>query len=368
MADIALVDRPEELAAALARMDGALVGVDVERADAPRYHPRAALVQLSDGHRCVIVDAVALTDLGMLQGWLADRTVVLHALENDLAPLEAAGVAPSQVEDTAVAAALLGLPTGLPALLAAVLGITLDHDKAALQRADWARRPLPPDMIAYAADDVVHLPALWRALAERLERTGRTEWYRQELDAVRRSAGELRRSWRRVRGVGRLDAVGRGVLRALWEEREAIAAATDTAPARLLRDEHLIRLATLRPTDPSELLAAIDDPRRARRLRPYARRLAAAVRRGSHAPAAAAQGSWGPVEQRTYDALRRARSAVARELGLDPGVLCPARLLKAAVAAAPADPDALCAGLRPWQAALLREPLWAAYQRARSTT
>ena len=60
--------------------------------------------------------------------------------------------------DTMIAAQLLGeKEIGLAALLAARVGVTLDK---AHQRADWSERPLSPSMAAYAAADVVHLPAL----------------------------------------------------------------------------------------------------------------------------------------------------------------------------------------------------------------
>jgi len=62
--------------------------------------------------------------------------------------------------------------------------------------------------------------------------------------------------------------------------------------------------------------------------------------------------------------MREKRAALARDLGLDPGVLCSSRLLKDAVRGDPDDAEALAtaAGLRPWQRELLGEALWAAYR------
>jgi ribonuclease D len=70
------------------------VGVDVERADSARYHRRAALVQVGVAGTCVLLDAVRLDELADLDAFLADRRVVLHALENDLEPLDVLGVRP----------------------------------------------------------------------------------------------------------------------------------------------------------------------------------------------------------------------------------------------------------------------------------
>ena len=163
--DPQFVDDPSDLASALARIDEPLVGVDVERADAPRYYRTAALIQVGTADHVVLVDAVALDPVPLLGDFLAERTAVLHALPNDLEPLRAVGVEVGTVHDTAVAASLLGLPIGLDPLLQELLDVALSPDKERFQRADWERRPLPHDMAAYAAGDVVHLGELWDELA-----------------------------------------------------------------------------------------------------------------------------------------------------------------------------------------------------------
>ncbi|MBS3940253.1 MAG: hypothetical protein KG028_04755, partial [Actinobacteria bacterium] len=203
---VRFVDRHDEVAAALQTVAADVVGVDVERADADRYFRRAALVQVGVDGRCLLLDGVTLDTMPDLDVFLdAGRVAVLHAIENDLEPLAAKGVVADRVADTAVAAALLGLPTGLGGLLEAVLGVRLTADKEAYQRADWAERPLSPGMSAYAAGDVVHLPALWNDLAARLDATGRRHWYEQELEATIQRAIEPSRDWTKVKGSGRLS-------------------------------------------------------------------------------------------------------------------------------------------------------------------
>jgi hypothetical protein len=122
---ILFVDDPDGLSRALAAVDAPVVGVDVERADAPRYFRRAALIQIGVPNAVVLIDSVALDPVPGLTAFLAGRTAVLHAIHNDLEPLRAAGVDAGSVEDTAVAAAILGLPIGLDPLLQEVLGVAL---------------------------------------------------------------------------------------------------------------------------------------------------------------------------------------------------------------------------------------------------
>lgn len=361
--DLHLVSGAAALAETLDLLDEPVIGIDVERADGHRYFKAAALVQVGMTGRCVLVDGITLDDLGSLDRFLAGRLAVFHALENDLAPLAASQVRPPRVADTAIAAAMLGLPTGLRPLLADVLGVNLSVHKEKFQRADWSARPLTAEMIAYAAEDVVHLSALWAELERRLHGAGRHDWYEQELAAVIDRACDERRSWTRTKGIGRLEARGRAVVRALWEERETIARSEDVAPQRVVRDEALVAMAN---NPPQSLTVLGDRGLRGHQIRRYGDRLLTAVRRGVDAPLEPS-----PTDLRSstdedrgaYDRLRRARARVAEHLGIQSGVLCPSRMLWQAVLGDPRDGPDLCAlaGLRPWQTQLLAEALWTAY-------
>lgn len=347
------------------QVDAPVVGVDVERADSHRYYRTPALIQVGVAGHCVLVDTVAISDCLELDRFLADRDVVLHALENDLIPLEVVGVRPSRLHDTAIAAAVLGRPIGLSPLLAQVLEVELTADKERFQRADWEERPVSEDMAAYAAGDVVHLPLLWARLRADLEDQGRTAWYEQELAATIAAATEDNRHWERTRGAGRLSARGRAVLAELWTERESIAKEDDIAPQRIVHDDTLVRLAQDPPASAHDLLSHTEGRRR-RHARPYAERLTAAAIRGVEAPPDERDPDrprWDDRDREAYDAMRRIRSRAAKEIGIDAGVLCPSRQLKGAVSTRPRDATTLCAaaGLRPWQTELLAEPLWEAY-------
>ena len=366
---ITFVDAADAFAQALSDLDEPVVGVDVERADGDHYFRAAALVQVGVQSKCVLLDAIAVPDLTVLDGFLEGRLVVLHALENDLDPLESSGVRPTHVADTAIAAMLLGLPTGLSPLLHEVVGVPITEDKERFQRADWTERPLSAELQQYAAGDVVHLPAAWAELERRLEEAGRTTWYEEELRATVARSGEDRRSWTRVRGTGKLDGRGRAILRQLWEEREAVAREHDVAPQRLIRDEVMVDLAQRPPRRTADLPS-----RGVRRgpVRDYGARFVAAIARGADAPPE--PGTSGlrrsdRSDRARYDRLRRARTEVAEAIGIDAGVLCPGQGLWRAVLSDPGSADELVAatGLRQWQAELLRSPLWEAYERDDAT-
>jgi ribonuclease D len=346
-----LATTPAALADTLLSLDAhAVVGVDVERADADRYWRAPALIQVGAGGTVVLVDPLALTDLRPLARFLTGRTVVLHAMENDLAPLAGVGVELGDIEDTAIAAAVLGLPTGLETLLDQLLDISFNGDKQRMQRADWGRRPLSDAMLEYAAADVADLPRLWTALATRLEHAERYDWYEQERATVRGMPPvEQRRAWTRMRGLGRLDRRAQTRARALWDVRETLARDTDTAPNRIVHDRVLLDLASSEVRGLRDLRAK---GMRRQAVRRFGAELLAALRDGQKAALVPPRARrFDDRDRALVDELRARRSQVADELGIDPGVLCPNRSLERAVAAHPATAGELREALdvRPWQ-------------------
>jgi ribonuclease D len=347
-----LADTPEALTEGLELLeDLETVGVDVERADWNRYFRAAALIQVGGEGQVALVDPVVLDDLTPLTSYLTERRTVLHALENDLGPLASSGVQPGATEDTAIAAAVLGLPTGLETLLRELLGVELHSDKAAMQRAEWEERPLQPEMLVYAAADVADLPALWEELESRLVDTGRIDWYRQELAAMmEQPPAEERREWTKIRGIGRLDPTSRARVRHLWDVREQLARSTDTAPSRIAGDKILVDLAVTPPSDRREL------GRRGMRrqaVRDFGDDLMTAVHADIQPEGRSGSRDRPPTEddRALAERLRALRAERATELGIDAGVLCPSRTLLGAVLCDPAGPEELrdALELRPWQ-------------------
>src|SRR5690606_35870548 len=105
---------------------------------------------------------------------------VLHAARQDLEVLFPLVGPVGSVFDTQVAAALAGHPAqiGYAELVRRILGQELPKTHT---RTDWSRRPLSPEQIEYALDDVRFLLPLRDSLLERLERLGRRAWLDEEL-------------------------------------------------------------------------------------------------------------------------------------------------------------------------------------------
>ncbi|MGY1703328.1 HRDC domain-containing protein [Geodermatophilus sp. SYSU D00697] len=232
------------------------VAVDAERASGYRYGQRAYLVQLRRaGAGTGLIDPVPLPDLSVVQDAIADSEWVLHAANQDLPCLAEIGLVPTRVFDTELAARLAGLPrVGLGAVVESLLGYSLQKGHSA---ADWSTRPLPEEWLVYAALDVEVLVDLRDALAAILEEQGKTEWARQEFEAILSAGPPAPKAdpWRRTSGVhGLRNRRQLGMLRSLWQARDDLARRRDVAPGRVLPDAAMVSAVQADPRSEAALL------------------------------------------------------------------------------------------------------------------
>jgi ribonuclease D len=232
------------------------VAVDAERASGYRYSARAYLIQLRrEGAGSALVDPIPFEDMSALGAAIGDAEWILHAATQDLPCLTELGMRPVKLFDTELAGRLLGYPrVGLATLVETIVGRRLRKEHSAV---DWSTRPLPEPWLEYAALDVEVLIELRDALAEELERTGKSEWARQEFQHLIDAAPNAPRRdpWRRTSGMHR--ARGRRALaavRELWEARDAIAAQRDVTPGRIIPDSAIVEAANALPRDKGSLL------------------------------------------------------------------------------------------------------------------
>ena len=160
---------------------GATVAVDTETLGLNPLRDRLCLVQLSpgDGSADIVQVAAGQRSAPNLLKLLADpsRTKVFHYARFDIAALEHTfGVMAWPIFCTKIASRLTRTYTdrhGLKDLAKDLLDVDLSKQQ---QSSDWAAATLTAAQLAYAAADVVHLPALKEVLESRLTREGRTEF------------------------------------------------------------------------------------------------------------------------------------------------------------------------------------------------
>jgi ribonuclease D len=94
------------------------------------------------------------------------------------------------------------------------------------------------------------------ALADELEAQGKTEWARQEFEAVlaARPAPARPDPWRRTSGIHRVQSRrGLAVVRELWTARDQIAQRVDLSPRRVLPDTAIVEAARSYPANHAQL-------------------------------------------------------------------------------------------------------------------
>ncbi len=370
---------PEALAEAIAALSREpLVAADTEAASFHRYHDRIFLIQLSSPSRTEIIDPLAVADLAPVGRLLADPKVekIFHDADYDLRILDRDyGFRARRLFDTRIAAQLAGEPAvGLAALLEKYAGVKLAKEH---QKADWSRRPLPPAMLAYAAADTAHLPALREQLRARLTELGRLAWAEEEfthLEELRWTGGGAPDgggpdAFLRVKGAKALAPRQLAALRELHHWREALGAEQDRATFRIIGNDALLAVAKALPRAPAELggIAALP-PSLAKRHGPA---LLDGVRRALALPESELprverppRHARDPAVEARVERLKTVRNHAAAELGLDPGVLCGRSTLEAVARAQPPPNDraglARIGELRRWQIDAFGDALLAA--------
>ena len=284
--------------------------------------------------------------------------IVLHDADYDLRLIhQDYGWHVRSIFDTRVAAQVLGLRAfGLAALLERYFGVRLDKKH---QRADWSMRPLPKDMLDYAALDTMHLLELRDRMRDELTRMGRLTWAREEftrLEGTKWDADDASLAYQRVKGARDLSRRELAVLRELVPWRDGVARQMDRATFRVIGNEQLLEIARLQPKSRDDLSAIRGVSRGIQEHR--VSEIVKAVSRGLEVPEAdlpkfprAQRWDRDPQFDARVNALKTVRDDASKRLDLDPGVLASRERLEAVARRAPQSMDELreIPELRKWQ-------------------
>src|SRR6266852_2673044 len=356
----------EELDALVSSLRGAQsLSWDTEADGLHHYPAKLCLVQVADNRgQNHLIDPLALPTLTPLGPFFADPGVVkvLHAADNDLGYLKRLyGFTAANIFDTAIAARFLGVTSlSLDGLLRDFIGVDPGPSR---QKDDWSKRPLSPAQETYALNDVLHLLPLREKLLEALRAKGRERWVEEECAIIAAMPAPEKATdpdaYMKIKGAKDLDARSLAVLRELHQARETRAVKLDRPPFMILGNEVLVALATLKPRDAGAILTVkgctTNVVRRAGEV------IVAAVERGLALPESelpVRRNRPRPVisgaVQRRREVLRIWRVEASKQVGLDPGVIFPQRLIDRLSADPPTDVEALARveGVGRWRAEL----------------
>lgn len=297
-------------------LEAPIVAVDSESDSLYSYYEKVCLIQFSIPQADYILDTISIRDVEPLGPLFADVRVekVFHAAEYDIMAMRRDfHFEFVNIFDTMIAARILGWKhVGLGSVLEERFGVRLDKR---FQRADWGKRPLAPELVAYARDDTHHLIALRAMQKAELERLGRLDEAHEEFARLTRVMWSERefdpnRYWT-FEGARDLDPVGLGVLRELYQFRERHAEQEDRPPFKVISESILVRLARARPRSMRELAAVggVGDWL----IRRYGRGIVEAVEKGIAAPQRSAPRLAGRNFQKMPDNATRQRYARLKE-------------------------------------------------------
>jgi len=326
-----IIDSRSQLAHLVSKIENeTTIGIDLEADSMYHFQEKVCLIQMAAANVNVVIDPLVIKDLSALKPIFNSNEIqkIFHGADYDVRSLyRDFKININNLFDTELASRFLGVPeTGLEAVLKKKFEVTLDKK---YQRKDWSRRPLPREMIAYAAEDARYLLPLARDLAAALKDKGRFSWVDEEcelLSNVRPNLNGTQPLYVNFKGAGKLDSRSLAVLEALLQCRREIARKKDRPLFRIIGSHSLQSLAAAKPTDLKQLekTGALSP----KQISMYGRQVLAAInsavklpkkelpvyprRKAPRVPAAAAE---------RVKSLKQWRDLRAKELSLDPALI-----------------------------------------------
>ena len=232
------------------------ITVDTEFLRERTYYPKLCLIQIAipgdQENSAVLIDPLeGNLDLSPLYKIFLDSNIVkvFHAARQDLEIFfHDKNIIPSPLFDTQLAAMVCGFgeQVGYETLVRSICKVNLDKSS---RFTDWSLRPLSNNQQQYALADVTHLRQIYEYLKEQLKRNGRESWLEEELNILKNPETYITRpneAWRRIKSRSNSSKF-LGIVARLAEFRETYAQKNNIPRNRVLKDDALMELASLKP-------------------------------------------------------------------------------------------------------------------------
>ena len=234
-----------------------IIGVDLEADSLHHFQEKVCLIQISSDQQNVVIDPLPLQDLSPLKPVFSNPAIkkVFHGADYDIRSLHRDfGIEIKNLFDTQLACMFLGIEsTGLDSVLKTNFNVSLNKK---YQKKDWSIRPLPAEMMDYAALDSAYLPLLSARLEKKLAEKGRLDWVYEEcndLSKVRFDTDNEVPLYLKFKGAGRLEPELLGVLEALLQLRKNIAQKKDRPLFKIFSNTTIMQTTLEKPCHISHL-------------------------------------------------------------------------------------------------------------------
>ena len=233
------------------------IAVDLEADSMYHFKEKVCLIQMATHDVNVVIDPLKIHDLSPLKPLFENHNIkkIFHGADYDVRSLyRDFKININNLFDTQLACMFLGIrETGLEAVVKKWFKIRLDKK---YQRKNWSKRPLPEDMLAYAAKDTLYLLPLAKILEEKLKNHERLSWVNEEcryLSKVRHASANHEPLYLKFNGAGRLDSRSLAALEALLQYRKKIAKNKDKPLFKIIGNNSLMKLAITKPVNLSRV-------------------------------------------------------------------------------------------------------------------
>ena len=228
------------------------LAIDTESNSLHAFQEQVCLIQISIPGSDYLVDPLALRDLSPLASLFSNDKIekTFHAAEYDLLCLNRDfDFNIHNIFDTMQAARILRYPAvGLNHLLHEKYKISLDKR---FQKADWARRPLPPDQLNYARMDTHYLLDLRDDLHSELINTKLWDLAIEEFQRIsicsKNHVESVTPAWQRINGANKLSPSQIPILKELLEWRTHQAERMNRPVFKVISNKLLFALTEAKP-------------------------------------------------------------------------------------------------------------------------
>lgn len=236
-----------------------IIAVDLEADSMFHFKEKVCLIQIATKKESLIIDPLKINDLSPVKPLFFNPVIkkIFHGADYDVRSLHRDfDIEINNIFDTQLASMFLGInKTGLDCVLQSRFKVSVNKK---YQRKDWSQRPLPVEMIEYAAMDTKYLIDLAEILEQELKTQNRLFWVNEEcehLSKVRYSSNNNNPLYLKTKGFGKLDHSTLSVFETLLRFRVKIAKKKDKPLFKVLSTNCLKKISIEKPSCIKDLKA-----------------------------------------------------------------------------------------------------------------
>ena len=230
-----------------------VLAIDTEFIRENTYYPILCLIQIASDTFSAVIDPLSEIDLQPVWEILSNKNIlkVFHAGRQDIEIFfNLTGKIPTPIYDTQIAGMFCGLgdQVSYDGLVKKFLKITINKES---QFSNWSQRPLTKKQIDYALSDVNYLIKIFPLIKKTIKKTNREEWVEKELAYLtNKKIYDINPTeiWKKIK-IKMPNREILNILKYLAKWREIECKKRNIPRNRLIRDEILITLSQLKPTN-----------------------------------------------------------------------------------------------------------------------